>query len=115
MAFGIPILVAALAAQSPVHVATCAISAPPQGLGREYVGTAVFTGDDELHVRFTNRGNQPVTRVVFALSDGSTVVDAGTFAPGVTIDHTFYLTPTDADSCSVASATFSDGTEWNAH
>jgi hypothetical protein len=66
-----------------------------------------------LHVRFTNGGNQPIRRVVFGLSDGSTVVDAGTFAPGVTIDHTFYLSPTHADSCSVASASFADGTQWN--
>jgi hypothetical protein len=113
-AFGIPTLVAALAVQSPVHVATCEISAPTQELNLGDVGPAVFTGGYELHVRFTNGGNQPITRIVFALNDGSTVVDAGTFTPGVTIKHTFDLTPTDADSCSVASATFADGTRWSA-
>ncbi len=113
-AFGIPVLVAALAVQSPVHIATCEISAPSPGLnmGTE-IGT-METGGYLLHVRFTNGGNQPITRVVFALNDGSTVVDAGTFAPGMTIDHTFALMPSNADSCSVDSATFADGTQWSA-
>jgi hypothetical protein len=111
-AFGIPTLVAALAVQSPVHVATCEISAPIQELN---MGTDIgptVAGRYELHVRFTNDGNQPITRVVFALNDGRTVVDAGTFAPGVTIDHKLDLMPNDADSCRADSATLADGTQW---
>jgi hypothetical protein len=113
-AFGIPILVAALAVQSPVHVATCEVSAPTRDLN---IGTDIGTteiGGYQLRVRFTNGGNQPITRIVFALNDGSTVVDDGTFAPGVTIDHTFDLMPNNGDSCSVDSATLADGAQWSA-
>jgi hypothetical protein len=69
------------------------------------IGTTV-TGGYNLHVRFADSGNQPIERVVFALNDGSTVVDAGTFSPRVTIDQTFELMPNNADGCSVGSATF---------
>jgi hypothetical protein len=79
-------------------------------MGRD-IGPTV-TGGYELHVRFTNDSNQPITRIVFALNDGSRVTDAGTFAPGVMIDHTFDLVPSDADSCSVDSVTFADGAQW---
>jgi hypothetical protein len=115
LAFGIPTLVAALAMQSaPLHVSTEKVTAPVQELnmGSE-IGTTV-TGRYQLHVRFTNDGNQPIKRIVFAFDDGSRVVDAGTFAPGVTIDHTLDRTPSDADSCNVESATFADGTQWRA-
>jgi hypothetical protein len=77
------------------------------------IGTTV-TGGYNLHVRFADSGNQPIERVVFALNDGSTVVDAGTFSPRVTIDQTFELMPNNADGCSVGSATFADGTQWSA-
>jgi hypothetical protein len=113
-AFGIPTLVAALAVQSPVHVETCDIFAPIIDL---HMGTDIGTtetGAYNLRVRFANDGNQPITRVVFALNDGRTIVDAGTFAPGVMINHWFDLAPTNADSCHVESVTFADGTRWNA-
>jgi hypothetical protein len=112
LAFGIPTLVAVLAVQPPVHLETCKIEAPVQQLhmGRD-IGPTV-TGGHELHVRFTNDGNQPITRIVFALNDGRTVADAGTFAPGVTIDQTLDLGPSDdADSGRVESVTFADGTQ----
>jgi hypothetical protein len=110
----IPVLVAALA-MPPVHVATCDISTPTPALNIGTDGVPMAGGGNELHVRFSNDGNQPITRIVFALNGGGTVVDAGTFAPGVTIDHRFDVIPSEADSCSVESATFADGTEWNAH
>jgi len=101
--------------QAPVHIASSEIVTPIQTLhmGKE-IGPTV-AGGYELHVRFTNDGNQPIKRIVFALNDGRTVVDAGNFAPGVTIDHTFDLPPCDADSCRVDSATFADGTQWKAN
>jgi hypothetical protein len=98
----------------PVHVATSTITAPVQqsNIGSE-IGPTV-TGRYRLHVRFTNDGNQPIKRIVFVLNDGTRTVDAGTFAPGVTIDHTFARIPSDADSCTLESATFADGTQWRA-
>jgi hypothetical protein len=110
---GIPILVAALEVQSPVDLGSCQIAAPiQQQMGDGATGSA--SGGYELFVRFANAGNQPLKRVVFALNDGSTVVDVGTFTPGVTIDHRLDLAPTNAASCHVVSATFADGTQWNA-
>lgn len=69
----------------------------------------------QLRIQFSNDGDQPITRLVIALNDGRTVVDVGTFTPGIMIDHTFDIAPGEADSCSIASARFADGTEWYAH
>jgi hypothetical protein len=112
--FGIPALVTALATQQPVHLASCELSAPVRDL---HMGTDIGTtidGGYTLHVRFSDSAAEPLTRVVFELSDGSRIVDAGRFAPGVTIDHLFNLPPNTATSCSVGSATFADGTQWAA-
>ena len=115
LAVGIPALVAALALEAPpIHVATTTITAPVQQLnvGSE-IGLTV-TGRYQLHVRFTNESNQPIKRVVFALNDGTRIVDVGTFSQGVMVDHTFDRVPDDADSCTLVSATFADGTQWRA-
>lgn len=109
---GIPTVSAAVAWHSPVYVATCQIAGPIED---PHMGTDIgltTTRRYQLHVRFTNDGDQPVTRVVFGLNDGSMVVDAGDFAPGVTVDHTFDIKPDDADACNVNSATLADGTRW---
>jgi hypothetical protein len=112
--FGIPALVLALAVEPPARVATCEISHrtedPNMGTDR---GTTA-SGRNRLHVRFMNDGDESITHITFGLSDGSTVDDDGSFAPGTTIDHTFDITPNDADACSVESATFADGTRWHA-
>jgi hypothetical protein len=71
-----------------------------------------YDGKYTLHVRFRNVSDRPLKQVVFSLSDGSTVTETGSFAPGVTIDHRFLLSPNDADSCGVASATYADGAQW---
>ena len=57
--------------------------------------------------------NQSLRRIVFALSDGTDIVDAGRFAPGVTIDYTFDLPPDEEGSRSVAAVTFANGTQWS--
>lgn len=121
-AFGIPVLVAALspsptdtaafALHSPVRVAACEVSAPPADLNIGTDGAPAAPGGSALRVRFSNEGTQPIKRVVFALNDGSTIVDAGTFTPGVTIDHEFNIAGDEANSCSVASVTYADGTQW---
>jgi hypothetical protein len=114
LAFGIPTLVAALAMQPPVQVETFKVAAPIQQLhpGRD-IGPTVTGDGDQLHVRFKNDGDEPIKRIVFELNDGTMVADVGTFAPGVTIDHTFDLGATDADMGSVESVTFADGTHWS--
>jgi hypothetical protein len=111
---GIPALVAALTVTQPVQLATCEISTPVANphMGRD-IGTT-YDGNYSMRVRFTNTGAQPLTRIVFALNDGRTITDTGTFAPGVTIVHTFDLNPTAANACTVASATYADGMQWAA-
>jgi hypothetical protein len=81
-------------------------------MGRD-IGPTV-TGGAELHVRFTNDGDQSIKRIVFALNDGRTVADTGTFAPGATIEQTLDLASSDAQSGRVDSVTFADGTQWSA-
>jgi hypothetical protein len=110
--FGSAALVAALTAEPPVKLTACEVSTPVKHLhmGRD-IGTT-YSGNYALHVRFSDVGRQPVTRVVFALSDGSKVAVRGTFSPGVSIRKTLELAPTNDDSCAVASVTFANGTRW---
>ncbi|HYZ17701.1 MAG TPA: hypothetical protein VE591_14915, partial [Candidatus Acidoferrum sp.] len=77
--FGMPILVAALEAQPPVQVAACDVSVPIRepNMGTDR-GTTV-EGTYSLHVRFAGAVAQPISRVIFALSDGTNVVDVGHF------------------------------------
>ena len=113
-AIGVPVLVAALSMQPPVHVAACEISDPSPAFNIGSDGAATQTSEPTLHLRFSNEGTAPIKRIVFTLNDGTKVIDAGTFAPGVTIDHSFDIMQPDADSCSVTSATFADGEMWSA-
>jgi len=96
----------------PVHVSTCDISTPsfiPSGAA---TGTTMV-GDYSLHVRFDDIAPQAIAQVTFALNDGTRVVDAGTFSRNITIDHVLALAPTPAQSCTVSSVRFADGTTWN--
>lgn len=110
----VSVLFAALAIHAPVDVATCEVLSPTPALNIGDDGVPSAQSGNQLHVRFSNRGDQPITRIVFDLDDGSRVVDAGTFAPGVTIDHTFDIGPGDANACTVDSVAFADRTEWKA-
>ncbi len=65
----------------------------------------------------------PIDRVVFVVNyrgDKEHVVDAGTFSPGVTINHQFGDFEGDAyigakpNSCRVAAVRFTNGTAWRA-
>jgi hypothetical protein len=125
LTLGIPVLLTALSTQSstvtaalslrsPVLVAGCEVFTTPADL---FIGSDGIPAETEvtmLHVRFSNEGTHLIKRVVFALNDGSTIVDAGTFTPRVTIDHTFDIAEDEASSCSVASVTYADGTQWKA-
>jgi hypothetical protein len=68
-------------------------------------------------IAFTNRYDFPATEVVFALETQGYVVDrfddVGTFAPGVTIRHSFGESRIDAGMrVAVEKAKFADGTVW---
>jgi hypothetical protein len=69
-------------------------------------------------ISFVNRANVPAKSVEFAVRSGNKtalIVDKGTFAPGVRIDHTFSESPEfdDTSSVSVRAVVFADGSTWN--
>jgi hypothetical protein len=99
-----------LSAVPPVKIATCDFP-----ITASYGdGDSVTNGAYSVRIRFVNVANQAISRVRFSLDDGTSVVDAGTFSPSVTIDHILLLPKsTDATSCSVSSVTFADGESWN--
>jgi hypothetical protein len=68
-------------------------------------------------ISFTNKYSAPASDVVFLLESAGYVVDrfddVGSFAPGVTVRHTFPESQLGSDfSVVVAAATFDDGTKW---
>ncbi len=82
---------------SPIAITTCSVL-QYQGIynhrfwypwpSRSY--GSIYT--DGVQIAYVNKSSLPASRVVFSVNyrgDIEHVVDAGTFSPGVTIDHTF--------------------------
>jgi hypothetical protein len=111
---GSSMFVVALPVRPPVRISRCEISHSTQELNVAADIGVTTVSVNELRVRFTDVSDQPVTRIVFALDDGETILDVGTFAPATSVDHTFALDPNGAESCNVESVTFRDGTQWSA-
>lgn len=71
-----------------------------------------------ITLKFINRGGVPATTVKFLLGDGrsaQSIVDEGTFSPGVVVKHQFSIDTSDelADAaCRVVEVDFADGTAW---
>jgi hypothetical protein len=107
--------VVGLASTGPVRVESCQVTTPIVSIANNAVNNAspVVTAGS-VRIRFVNTSGQPVTHVDFALNDGATIDDAGTFSPGVTIDKTIALWDFQAQSCDIADATLSDGQTWTA-
>jgi hypothetical protein len=87
-----------------------------------YPNRSLYT--DGLRIAFINRGPQVASRVAFLVNyrgDVQHVIDAGTFSPNVTIDHTFadvfsgyaYI-GSKPNACTVRVVRFSDGSTWRA-
>jgi len=113
----LPAATLALALSNPVQVSTCSVDTEVASTSSGDYPTYQTIGTI-LHIRFVNTGPTPVSSVAFNVSeDGktSTIVDRGTFSPGVEISHTFrgevygY-----GASCKVASVLFADGSAWMA-
>jgi hypothetical protein len=101
---------------NPIRIAKCSVDP-------EYNNT--FIGDDsiqqivgsQINVRFVNNAPKAAASVTFAINDGSDstqIIDTGTFAPGVTIAHSFASAFNDAGDvqCNVTSVAFADGSTW---
>jgi hypothetical protein len=102
-----------LASAPPVKLASCEVSKPVAVWNSNDDPTTVG-GASALHVRFSDIATEPISRVTFTLDDGTTINDAGTFSPGVVIDHNLRLANAEVTSCSVSAVTFADGTAWDA-
>jgi hypothetical protein len=84
-----------------------------------YPNRSLYT--DGLRIAFINRGPQVASRVAFLVNyrgDVQHVIDAGTFSPNVTIDHTFGEFTGDAwlgpkpNVCRAVAVRFRDGSVW---
>ncbi len=121
---------------APIQIKSCTVNqyAPPQPAFRRYywydygyAGPNVPYGSpytDGIRISFVNTGSKTADRVVFGVDyrgDFERVIDAGTFSPTVTIDHTFgdvfsgyaYIGPK-PNSCVVRVVRFQDGSVWRA-
>lgn len=118
---------------SPLRVATCAV----EPISTNYLGGGGDSGTflpetrvngENLYIKFSNSTNKQISMVNFAVTDGAnqavSVVDSGTFSPGVTITHLLkympdativqpYGSPADDPICTVSSVLFSDGSTWS--
>lgn len=72
-----------------------------------------------IALRFVNKGNVAATAVRFTVNGGrvsQSIVDKGTFRPGVQIDHNFTvaagLDSFSAATCIVVEVDFADGSVW---
>lgn len=120
----------------PVKIQKCSVLQyqPPQPAFRRYywydygyAGPLVPQGSpytDGLAISYVNTSDKVADRIVFGVNyrgDFERVVDAGTFSPNVTIDHTFadvfsgyaYI-GSKPNSCVVRVVRFKDGSTWRA-
>lgn len=107
-------LTLALTVANPINIATCAVD--PVVVQTSGDVTSSETIGTQIHISFINAGNKPISSVAFAVDeDGttSTILDRGTFAPGVAITH-YWRGDRDLQdvSCSVNSVLFADGSSW---
>ena len=113
---------------SPIAITTCQVlqytpttSHPFWRPFGPYPYGSVYT--DGIQIGYVNRSPKTATRVAFQANyrgDVQHIIDAGTFSPGVTINHTFGNYTGDAwlgpnpNSCRVVAVRFTDGTFWRA-
>jgi hypothetical protein len=101
-----------LSSTPPVRLATCEVSTP---ITVQSDNAPTTVGGYMVHVRFSDSTSDPLSRVTFTLDDGTKVIDVGIFSPGVTINHVFGLSSSDATTCTITSVRFADGDIWNAN
>lgn len=99
---------------APVQVDRCAIL-PPLRPNKSGTGTAWFT------VVFRNTSNSPADTVTMRVDDlgvDRTIIDKGTFSPGIEINHEFTTRlrvasgPERSSTCQIVAVHFQDGSEW---
>jgi hypothetical protein len=114
----------------PVEIKTCSIlPADPTTTARPFwfpfgpVVAVTAPIADGVRISFVNHARLTADRVLFAVNyrgDIQRIVDAGTFAPEATIDHTFGTFSGDAflgpnpNACAVTAVRYVDHTFWRA-
>jgi hypothetical protein len=103
---------ALVSAQTTAPITIVASQAQPQ-----ISDTSAYNESGIAQVTFVNTGNVPATEVDFTLSSNgealTTLRDIGTFAPNVTISHTFANDQIARDQqLSVSEVKFADGSVW---
>jgi hypothetical protein len=107
-------LTLALTMTNPINIATCTVDP----VVMQTSGDATFQEiiATQIHLSFTNLGSKPISSVAFAVDeDGttSTIVERGTFSPGIAIERYWRGDRSlQAVACSVNSVLFADGTSW---
>jgi hypothetical protein len=102
---------------SPVAITSFDVDQSLSGTSNDEPPQFIASG---LALQFINKSNVPVTTVKFLVNDGrftQSIVDKGTFSPGVQIKHTFAIDGViDAlpnAKCSVTEVDFADGSAWH--
>lgn len=107
-------LTLALSMTNPITIATCAVDQVVTQTSGDTNTSEVIAA--QVHLTYVNKGSKPISSIAFAVDeDGvtSTIVDQGTFSPGVPITRYWRADRTLQDvSCSVNSVLFADGTTW---
>ena len=111
---GTPVLAAEATSQQtgPIHIDGAQLYG--QNIEDEDSDGAV---PNSVKIEFTNSNASPATDIVFALESDGVVIghvhDAGTFASGVKVSHTFFDDElSESQQVAVEKATFADGTVW---
>jgi hypothetical protein len=107
-------LTLALSAANPVTIANCSVDPVVMQTSGDTTTQEII--GKQLHISFVNTGNEPISSVAFAVNeDGKTrtILDRGTFSPGVDISH-YWRGDREAEdvTCSVNTVLFADGTSW---
>jgi|HubBroStandDraft_1064217.scaffolds.fasta_scaffold00659_18 hypothetical protein len=106
---------AAQDSSAPVSLVNWGMRAP---IGGTYEGSLDPSyGPDTLDISFVNRGQVAASAVAFVVRSGDhveTIVDRGTFAPGVEVAVEFEPAIVAPTSVEVEAVTFNDGTTWHA-
>jgi hypothetical protein len=107
-------LTLALTMANPINIATCSVDPVVTQSGGDVITQEIIA--TQIHVSFTNAGSKPISSVAFAVDeDGTTttIVERGTFSPGVAIERYWRGDRSlQAVSCSVNAVLFADGTSW---
>jgi hypothetical protein len=107
---GLPAVVLASTAGSNDPIVVSAVEATPPNV-------VDGSGPGDVSVAFKNTAAVPATEVTFEFNvngaNADRFDDVGTFAPGVTINHTFLTEAGGSDwQLRIAKVTFADGTSW---